>query len=700
MAEKGLTIPILADMTSFEKSMSSLSKKVGDVGKSLSKKLTLPITAIGTLATKCASDLKQTEQRVKTIFGDMEDEVWNWANESERALGLGAGTIAGMTSGFADLTMGLGMTAEASREMGQEATEMAVILGNWANTSPADAMADIQRAVMGSTEAMEKYGVKLNENVLNEKTRAMGLGDSFNKLTEVEKAQVRYNAIISASGNAIKHWEDGNRSLSFTLGEVKEQFTNIMENIGKVILPVVEVVVKKIADMTANFAKFTADNPKFTQSLVVVGGVLASLGPILMVVSKAMLVFSKIGLLFSPIGLAIAGAMAIAGVSFIGLNENAQNVMSELPNKITEGLNSFLQKIVEVLPSILEKGTEIIMKLIEGLMTGLPILIETGVNILMNLIETFFTYAPQFINIAFNWIQNLITGITQSFPTLLSNFITRITEIIQNIASRMPEFLQKGIEFVSNLASGFASNFPALIQKGFELLSQLIQTILQHLPEILMAGVELILSFIQGIWENRDQVIQAIKDIITGMLEGVKSMVSGFLQVGKDIVNGIIDGVKSMISSAVNVVKNLGSKMMEGIKGMLGIHSPSRVFRQYGVWTGQGLALGLGDSENMVDKATNSLGNIVTKAGSGIFSTFDTMAMKIADMSDISINATMNASKVQRYSEFHIGAKKEEAVIENIITLDGRVLTDELSPRFDIASGSRIKLSGRRMGVK
>src|SRR5690625_4302944 len=54
--------------------------------------------------------------------------------------------------------------------------------------------------------------------------------------------------------------------------------------------------------------------------------------------------------------------------------------------------------------------------------------------------------------------------------------------------------------------------------------------------------------------------------------------------------------------------KSIGSSIMGGIKGVLGIASPSKVLRQYGLWTGEGLAQGIERSRRLVERASDMLG--------------------------------------------------------------------------------------------
>lgn len=238
----------------------SFMDKVKNVGKVVAGAFAVKaVVDFGKSCIEAAGALDVVQRKTNVIFGDMTKDVEDWAMANERTFGLGAGTIQGFANNIADLTQGMGMAKDESWQLSQGATELGVQLANWNGIDAGTAVDDITRAMTGSTEAVAKYGIKLNENVLTQTAMNMGLGDNFQALDEATKAQVRYKAILDASGNAIDYWEEGNRSMSFSINEAKEQFGNITESIGMLFLPMAQRVLDKIADLMAKFAGWVAD---------------------------------------------------------------------------------------------------------------------------------------------------------------------------------------------------------------------------------------------------------------------------------------------------------------------------------------------------------------------------------------------------------------------------------------------------------
>ena len=90
---------------------------------------------------------------------------------------------------------------------------------------------------------------------------------------------------------------------------------------------------------------------------------------------------------------------------------------------------------------------------------------------------------------------------------------------------------------------------------------------------------------------------------------------SKFSDFGKNMIDGLVNGIKNAWEGAKQIVSDLG----EGIKGWfaekLGIHSPSRVFKGYGVNVVEGLAIGMNKSIPMAENASDNLSSAVSLSG-------------------------------------------------------------------------------------
>ena len=104
--------------------------------------------------------------------------------------------------------------------------------------------------------------------------------------------------------------------------------------------------------------------------------------------------------------------------------------------------------------------------------------------------------------------------------------------------------------------------------------------------------------------------VRGVPGRITSALGGLGGLLVG---AGMDLIRGLIHGVEDMASSAISAVKSVGSSMVSGVKSVLGISSPSKVFRQLGIYVNEGLIDGLTGSTARVKTATNRVASLLTE---------------------------------------------------------------------------------------
>lgn len=81
---------------------------------------------------------------------------------------------------------------------------------------------------------------------------------------------------------------------------------------------------------------------------------------------------------------------------------------------------------------------------------------------------------------------------------------------------------------------------------------------------------------------------------------------------GGDLIRGMINGIKNMAGSLVSAAKGVVSNAVNAAKSLLKIHSPSRVFKEIGGYTMEGMAIGLNKEGRNVIKDTASIAKNMT----------------------------------------------------------------------------------------
>ena len=139
------------------------------------------------------------------------------------------------------------------------------------------------------------------------------------------------------------------------------------------------------------------------------------------------------------------------------------------------------------------------------------------------------------------------------------------------------------------LAQGLVNALPQLIDKAPVIIGQLASAIISNLPKILAAGVKIIVILASGLVSAVPQLIGKIPAIIGQIKNAFTSVDWG--SVGMNIIRGIASGISGAVGHLVSAAASAASSALSAIKSKLGIHSPSRVFRDQ---VGKMMALGMG----------------------------------------------------------------------------------------------------------
>ena len=121
------------------------------------------------------------------------------------------------------------------------------------------------------------------------------------------------------------------------------------------------------------------------------------------------------------------------------------------------------------------------------------------------------------------------------------------------------------------------------------------------------SAISAILSLIRSF--NPVSAFQAAFAAVSGFFSGLAGRFAAF---GSMIIDGLVNGIRAKIGAAVAAVQGLGARIKSAFTGAksMDIHSPSCVFKRYGGFIAEGLAIGVNGG------AARPVGRIAQLAGS------------------------------------------------------------------------------------
>lgn len=251
--------------------------------------------------------------------------------------------------------------------------------------------------------------------------------------------------------------------------------------------------------------------------------------------------------------------------------------------------SQFGTQIDQILLMMQTKGPEVITNFCNGIVAALPNLIAQGATMLNNLMFAITANLPAIIQGGIAIVSTLITGIAQQLPTLIPTALMMILTLVSSLLSNVGQLVDAGINLLVGLAQGVVNALPQLINKAPTIIGQLATAIISNLPKILLAGIKIITILGTGLIQAVPQLISKIPSIISQVKNAFTSVDWG--GVGRNIISGIANGLKGAAGAIVEAAKGAAESALNAAKNFLGIHSPSRVFRDQ---VGKMMALGMG----------------------------------------------------------------------------------------------------------
>lgn len=263
-------------ITSTEKYNASARKATTTTGKFTSGLKALNVAAVAITFRKIGhfiaqavteSNKYQEDLNLFTVaLGQYAAEAQNYAEKVSDVMGIDPAQWLRNQGVFNTLLTGFGDTAERAQLMSQNLTQLGYDISSFFNISIEDAMQKLQSGISGELEPLRRLGYDLSQARLEQTALNLGIKESVANMTQAEKAELRYYAIMTqvttAQGDMARTLEAPANQLRI----LQAQLTQAARAIGNIFIPalnailpyaiVVVQVIREIVNALANLAGF------------------------------------------------------------------------------------------------------------------------------------------------------------------------------------------------------------------------------------------------------------------------------------------------------------------------------------------------------------------------------------------------------------------------------------------------------------
>lgn len=245
------------------KTIDGMGSKISKFGKMFTAVFaTKEIADFGSKCLNAASDVEEMENKFAVVFDGMIDDVDAWASKFSDSIGRNKNEIKTYLADNQNMFVGMGMTREAGAEMSEQLVSLALDLASFNNLNEADAVEKMSKAIMGETESAKSLGAVLNDNTRALAMEALGMQGKFANLTEAQKMEVNYQAILMQSTDAVGDAERSANSYANQIRSAKAKMEEFVQTLGAYFLPMATKVITffgKMVDGAIDFVNGIAE---------------------------------------------------------------------------------------------------------------------------------------------------------------------------------------------------------------------------------------------------------------------------------------------------------------------------------------------------------------------------------------------------------------------------------------------------------
>ena len=194
-------------------------------------------------------------------MGEYASEAQGYAEKVGEVMGIDPGEWMRNQGVFMTLATGFGVAGDRAAVMSQQLTQLGYDLSSFFNISVEESMQKLQSGISGELEPLRRLGYDLSQAKLEATALSLGIDKSVSSMTQAEKAQLRYYAIMTQVTVA---QGDMGRTLHAPANQLrimKAQLDQAGRAIGSIFIPALNAVLpyciavtKVVREMASAFA--------------------------------------------------------------------------------------------------------------------------------------------------------------------------------------------------------------------------------------------------------------------------------------------------------------------------------------------------------------------------------------------------------------------------------------------------------------
>ena len=224
------------------------NSRAGTSYVNLAAKIAMAYTAVKRVASVIASWINKSNEYIENLnlftvaMGEYATEAQKYAEMVGELMGIDPGEWMRNQGVFMTLATGFGVVNDRAYTMSKNLTQLGYDLSSFFNITFEDAMQKLQSGISGELEPLRRLGYDLSQARLEAVALSLGIDKAVSSMTQAEKAELRYYAIMNQVTTAQGDMARTLNAPANQLRVLKAQATQAARALGNIFIPALNAV--------------------------------------------------------------------------------------------------------------------------------------------------------------------------------------------------------------------------------------------------------------------------------------------------------------------------------------------------------------------------------------------------------------------------------------------------------------------------
>lgn len=406
------------------------------------------------------------------------------------------------------------------------------------------------------------------------------------------------------------------------------------------------------------------------------------------IVTAAQAIWNTLVTIFTPIVEAIKAVWQPIGDFFSQLWQGIITVAQTA----WQGLVTVVQTVWTQIQTVVQTAIQVVSTVIQTGMQVIQTIWSTIWNVLSTVVQTVWSIITTIVSTAINALAGIIRAVTAAIQGDWSGAWNAIKGVVETVWNGIKTVVTTAINGVRSVITSVMNGIKSVMTSIWNGIKSVTSSVMNGIRSVVSSGMSSVRSVVSSMMSAVRSAFSASWNAarsvtssgINAAVNVVRSAASSMASAGRNFVMGFVNGIRGAIGAAASAAASMARAAMSSAKAALGIHSPSRVMRdQVGYYVAAGMAVGMRDNADMVQKAANRLAQSAVPSvdlGASINGVMN--QGRLSNTINGTINHELTLNQQPAYINVALGGSEYSTFVEDISREQGNQASLQRNYRF------------------